>query len=468
MSSDKYLSTQEILKRCFDNKTGKLKSSSGTYTAQDYFNAVYDSEKDALRISLDMNEINQTWENIVNSPDELPEDSEFGSIAPVVENGIITFYRKGEDGWIELSSTSRLYSDFIEWGIENKSDLSFLVDKKEEISSILGDNFSINERKIVFDTNNVVTRETVDENNETHEVYDMSIDGYVLSVETYDNNESPSAEKYLVKMIYNKDEGLKGTTHIYFEKDEFEYFSELNYPKNVAEIYTIENKNGGNINNNIIKEDIVVLKKSNVSPVKITVQNNLQNIEDLDDFDSDETTHYRIKINGYVLSVETYANNNATSADVVMVKTIYDSNNNITNIYLTKEEYNIFSSLNPPKNVIEIYFIENKTPSSNRVLNYKTLSGVDFSPKHNSVYYYDVLEDTSISFDVSYLTSDEEIEFELNLIQHETAFNIEFPENVVWSQLDQSNFKSSSTMYSIVIRYRLGKYYARIKAIYNI
>ena len=85
--AQKYYAAQEILKRCFENKSGKLKSSSGTYTVQDYLNAIYDSENDALRIITDGSESNNSgyWQSPVNSPSELPDEAEFGSIAPVVD-----------------------------------------------------------------------------------------------------------------------------------------------------------------------------------------------------------------------------------------------------------------------------------------------------------------------------------------------------------------------------------------------
>lgn len=45
-------STQEILSKVFENKSGKLKGTS-LHSTQDYFNAVYDEEKDALRVVVD-------------------------------------------------------------------------------------------------------------------------------------------------------------------------------------------------------------------------------------------------------------------------------------------------------------------------------------------------------------------------------------------------------------------------------
>ena len=52
-----YLSSQEILFRCFEDKTGQLRTSNGPYALQDYLNAVFDENTNSLRISSVVNSI---------------------------------------------------------------------------------------------------------------------------------------------------------------------------------------------------------------------------------------------------------------------------------------------------------------------------------------------------------------------------------------------------------------------------
>ena len=83
------------------------------------------------------------------------------------------------------------------------------------------------------------------------------------------------------------------------------------------------------------------------------------------------------------------------------------------------------------------------------------------------IYYFDVTENVDIFFDISYLNEGEQIEFELNLYQGNNVFNINFPDNFVWSSLSQSNLDSNNTTYSISIRYKSGKFYGKMIAIYS-
>ena len=48
-----YLQTQDIFNKVFQNVENRLKASIGYHSTQDYLNAVYDSSKDALRISVE-------------------------------------------------------------------------------------------------------------------------------------------------------------------------------------------------------------------------------------------------------------------------------------------------------------------------------------------------------------------------------------------------------------------------------
>ena len=71
-----FYQAQEVLRKCFKNKTNRL-SVNNLYSVQDYLNAVYDEENDALRICFDGNS---------------PEGSGF--------NIFIEAYAKKEDGQV--------------------------------------------------------------------------------------------------------------------------------------------------------------------------------------------------------------------------------------------------------------------------------------------------------------------------------------------------------------------------------
>ena len=462
------LSAQEIFKKSFVNKTGKITVS--TASMQDYLNAVYDPDKDALRVVISGYNGDPTtpgtgsgsagyWGEPVISPDLLPLNATVGTVTPVISNTVMSFYRKTDEGWISLSTTSSLYQSFIEWGIQNKSDLSFLVDKRTELEELLGDTFSIKEDIVRFDLSNA-NLETVD----GEQFYVMSVDGYVLSIETYADSDSPDADKYITKTVFNQNEGIYGVTYIYFTKEEYEYFASLANSKNVAEIYYIQSKANSNINssNNSIKEEIVEL--SSASPVKITVQDSVQNIEDVEDTDNDPATHYCIKINGYVLSIETYADNNATLPDKIIVKTIFDAETGVSSLYFTKEEYDYYSSLNAPKNVAEIYYIMANNVDSSKP-NVKKISDVisnivavsdGFSyrikPNNNTVY----------TLNTPLLGEDEYIEFKL-IIQNENPYNISFSNEIMWNELADLNQQKT---YWLIFRCTQDKIYGKIDGIF--
>ena len=105
----------------------------------------------------------------------------------------------------------------------------------------------------------------------------------------------------------------------------------------------------------------------------INVQGNLQNIDDDLDGDSDETTPYRIDIVGYVISVATYADNNAESADRYYTHVTYDSSPDsigVSHIYMDQQEYEYYAGLSNGKNVIVVYYMSNAMSSPVRKTRY--------------------------------------------------------------------------------------------------
>ena len=97
MAKKEFLQSQQILKRCFNNVTGKLKSNGGTYTTQDYLNAVYDESKDSLRIVVQGggsggNGGVSYWGSLVYDETQLPQKEKQGTITPVIKNDTLSFY----------------------------------------------------------------------------------------------------------------------------------------------------------------------------------------------------------------------------------------------------------------------------------------------------------------------------------------------------------------------------------------
>lgn len=379
MASDKYISSQEILKRCFQNNTGKLKATGGTYTTQDYFNAVYDNEKDSLRISIDGLNVEDMisggyWGDPVVSEELLPENAKINTLTPVIStSGVISFYYKTEEGWRNLPTLPLKKSNFLDWGSENQDDLMYLVENKKKLEDILNDAFEIKEEVIVLKSN-AVTPIVLDINGEEQDINDLgnadgdvttlyriAINGYVLSTETYADNNAPVSDKCYFKTVFNKNDGEYGVTYIYMDEEEYTFFSSLNAPKNILKVFYLQNKDPENKND--IKETTVSLRNVDATKVKIDVQGKIQDVEDIEDSDGDPTTHYCIKIGGYVLSVENYAGNEAPLAEKYFTKMVYNRNEGeygTTYLYFEKDEYEYFASLNEPKNSFEIYYLQTK------------------------------------------------------------------------------------------------------------
>ena len=98
-----YLSSQEILFRCFEDKTGQLRTSNGPYALQDYLNAVFDENTNSLRISSAVNSIVVPSEQL--SLLVAPED---GQIIKLITEDDELFAPAGlyfydGDGWVCLN-----------------------------------------------------------------------------------------------------------------------------------------------------------------------------------------------------------------------------------------------------------------------------------------------------------------------------------------------------------------------------
>lgn len=114
----------------------------------------------------------------------------------------------------------------------------------------------------------------------------------------------------------------------------------------------------GNTANSVLESIIECsLAIDDITPVILDVQGNEQDIDDDGDMDNDETTHYRIDFIGYVLNIESYVSSDSTQTDRMFVKTSYDSEDGISHLYFTKEEYETIASLINGKNIVKIQYL---------------------------------------------------------------------------------------------------------------
>ena len=115
MAKKEFLQSQQILKRCFNNVTGKLKSNGGTYTTQDYLNAVYDESKDSLRIVVqgggNSDGGSSYWGEVVYEESQLPLQQKEGTITPLIKEDTLSFYYYDGSDWKLLLQSTPTYDD---------------------------------------------------------------------------------------------------------------------------------------------------------------------------------------------------------------------------------------------------------------------------------------------------------------------------------------------------------------------
>ena len=371
-----YLQSQQILKRCFNDVTGKLKSTGGTYTVQDYLNAVYDDTSDSLRISVDTPDGGSYWGEPVTSVDDLPSNAAAGTITPVIGENSFSFYYYDGEKWVQLFENglnlTEQEKEFIEWGVDNKEELEFYIDHKDKIEEMLNSEFAVKVVTItlppVVDGNGEITPVNIDVNGNIQNIidsddsdgdetthYKIDINGYVVGMETYENSNSIVTDRYYTKEVYEKDLGHFGVTHIYMTVEEYDYFSKLENGKNVLKVAYLENMFGSD----------VLIKKLGVPVPGTLEQGVIINHEDgtiVETNDSALLNGYRYRVNGYVMSVETYGSNEAVTTDKC-TPDIIDYNEGLNNtvgytdIYLTKEAYEDIKALTNGKNRIDIYYL---------------------------------------------------------------------------------------------------------------
>lgn len=371
-----YFQSQQILKKCFNNVTGRLNIKGGTFTTQDYLNAVYDEKNDALRIVGDGGGSAGYWGQPVSSVEQLPQSAQTGSIVPVISaTNDTAFYRYNGVVWqkLQISLTSQ-QQQFLEWALQNQEELQYLVNHKSQIEELLSKSFAVKVATVVLpkvdelngsniqpvnidENGNVVVVEDIenlDGDIVTH--YRIDVNGYVVGVQTYANSNSVVADRYYTKESYDKNVGQFGVTHIFLEKEQYEYYSNLQNDKNVLKVEYLESVFNGDL---IFKSSTIELPSELQQGIQIDGDSIIETE------DESLITHYRFRVDGYVMSVQCYASNDALITDEVQAQ-IVDYNEGIngtmgyTDIYISKSAIQFIENLNAGKNILKFYFLYQK------------------------------------------------------------------------------------------------------------
>jgi len=356
-----YLQTQDIFNKVFQNQSGTLLAGN-YYSTQDYLNAVYDTEKNALRIKLD-----GAMLPAVSSVSLLPVFADINSIAPVVPgDGSIRFFQWNGEKWVPLNDTIQQEDTLPE---EQKLALAWLSENLDRVKELASYDYLVQMEELVLspDTSKPVILniqgeyQDIDDDGDkdgdpaTH--YRIDMVGYVLGVETYPDSSAISTDRCYVKIVYESTVGAIGISHIYFEKEEYKYLSNFRDGKNILKIYYVKNIFPGSIS---VKEEKITFPDASVQPVLIDIQGNIQDIDDDNDLDGSEATHYRIDINGYVLDIEGFNSDEDIQKQRFLTKMTYNSASNITSIYFTTAEYDTISGLPEGKNNISVFYLFQK------------------------------------------------------------------------------------------------------------
>jgi regulator of replication initiation timing len=89
--------------------------------------------------------------------------------------------------------------------------------------------------------------------------------------------------------------------------------------------------------------------------IKAQIDNKWINLNDLNNTDNDLDTLYKLPINGFVIGIEIYTSTDGNIRETFEgIKTSYDSENDITTIYMSKDDYD-FVYERRPNNKIHVY-----------------------------------------------------------------------------------------------------------------
>ena len=365
MSGNLYQS-QEILKKCFENRRNVLRMSLNN--SQDYLNAVFDASKGALRVNIAGGIL-----PAVSGSDALPPSAGDGQICPVVneEAGGIDFYQWDEDAgeWVLKGSTN---AGGVQPGDgltdEQRETLEWVTDHLDQIKEVSDFDYIIKVEDIVLDPNSTVLTvqgheqdidDDLDGDDDASTPYRIDITGYILNLANYAKADSTVMDRYYTRITYDSALGGLGTSHIYMEQEEYEYFSSLPDGKNVLRVYYMSNAM-----HSPVKRSRYVLNSNRTA---MDEDGNVVDVQDTLDMDGDAGTICVLEVPGYVLGVETYASQQALVPDKYYAKIVYESDGvkpGKSMIYMDAEEYGTFSNYTDGKNIMDVYYVGTVFPAS--------------------------------------------------------------------------------------------------------
>lgn len=353
--------SQYILQKCFDNKQNVIRVSMNN--AQDYLNAIYDASKDALRVNMIGGIL-----PVVDDPNDLPSHAADNQMCPVynAEKDAIDFYEWSETlgEWVYRGST--ISGNSLEG--DEKHAVEWVTEHLDQLKEVVDYNYIVNVADVHLDPNNRVVEvqgqmQDIDDdlNGDSDDMtpYRIDFSGYVLGISTYADNNAPIPDKYYTKITYESGTGGLGTSHIFLQQDEFDYFASLQEGKNIIRVYYLTNATSTPIRKKrlTLNQDGTAFDEEGEDYV----------ISDSGDTDGDSSTPYCIDIAGYVLGTETFANDNALVPDKCYLKINYESDgvySGRSHIYMDGVEFEACSKLHNGKNIIDIYYLQKVFPAS--------------------------------------------------------------------------------------------------------
>ena len=354
-----YYQSQYILNQCFVNRRNILRATLNN--AQDYLNAVYDNSQDALRVNIAGGML-----PMVDGVDSLPDSAAIGQICPVYnsEKDCIDFYEWDGTEWVYRGGT--LAGDPMDG--DERAALEWVTEHIDQIKEVANFNYIVNVEDIVLPPGGGVVivqgqPQNIDDdlNNDADHTtpYRIDFSGYVLSISTYADADAVVPDRYYTRITYESANGGLGSSHIYLQQEEYDYFAALPDGKNIVRVYYLTNAMTSPIKRirYILNADCTV-EDENGDVLPVT---------DDEDTDGDPGSMVSISVGGYVLGVETYATSESLVPDKYYTKMVYESDgvhSGRSHIYMDSEEYEYFANLENGRNIMDIYYVSTVFPAS--------------------------------------------------------------------------------------------------------
>ena len=181
----------------------------------------------------------------------------------------------------------------------------------------------------------------------------------MLSVATYADAVAVVPDRYYTRITYESSNGGLGSSHIYMQQDEYDYFASLPDGKNLLRVYYLTNAATSPVKRlrYFLNDDYTVTDENgDVLPVV-----------DVDDSDGDEESTVCISVGGYVLGIESYQDDGALVPDKFYCKTVYETDgihSGRSRLYMSDEEYMTIAHTANGKNTVDIYYVATVFPAS--------------------------------------------------------------------------------------------------------